>query len=113
VSEPDRTGQQGPKVVRGAGFGNGTEQFVRATLRQIRRLAVLVVGLTVVLIGLIMFVTPGPGLVVVPFGLAILAIEFVWARRLLHQVRDRAARLRDDYWRRDDAKSGKESNEGK
>jgi len=101
VNEPERPGQDRPEVVRGAGFGNGVEQFVRTTLRQVRRLAILVCGLTVALVGLIMFVTPGPGLVVLPLGLAILAIEFVWARRLLHQVRDRAARVRDDYWRRD------------
>ncbi|MDZ7828697.1 MAG: PGPGW domain-containing protein [Halofilum sp. (in: g-proteobacteria)] len=111
MSEPEQPGRERPEVVRGAGFGNGVEQFVRSTLRQIRRLAVLVVGLTVVLIGLIMFVTPGPGLVVVPIGLAILAIEFVWARRLLHQVRDRAARLRDDYWRRDGTNPRNESDE--
>lgn len=76
--------------------------FVRATLRHIRRLAILVVGLTVVLIGVIMFITPGPGLVVLPLGLAILAIEFVWARRLLAQVRERAVKMRDDYWRNND-----------
>ena len=79
---------------------NGVDLFVRTTLRQIRRLAVLVCGLTVVLIGLIMFVTPGPGLVVLPVGLGILAIEFVWARRLLAQVRERAVRLRQNGWRR-------------
>lgn len=81
---------------------NNVDWFVRATLRQIRRLAVLVCGLTVALIGLIMFVTPGPGLVVLPLGLAILALEFVWARRLLHQVRERAVKMRDDYWRGND-----------
>ncbi len=78
---------------------NSVDWFVRATVRQIRRLAILVCGLTVALIGVIMFVTPGPGLVVLPLGLAILAIEFVWARRLLTQVRERAVKLRDDYWR--------------
>ena len=79
---------------------NGVDLFVRMTLRQIRRLAILVCGLTVALIGLVMFVTPGPGLVVLPLGLAILAIEFVWARRLLAQVRDRAVNIRNEYWRR-------------
>lgn len=76
------------------------EQFVRTSLRQIRRLAILVVGLTVVLIGLVMLVTPGPALVVVPVGLAILALEFTWARHLLRHVRERAARVRAEYWDR-------------
>lgn len=87
---------------RGSTPANSVDWFVRATLRQIRRLAVLVVGLTVALVGLIMFVTPGPGLVVLPLGLAILALEFVWARRLLNQVRERAVKMRDDYWRSND-----------
>ncbi|MDZ7747727.1 MAG: PGPGW domain-containing protein [Halofilum sp. (in: g-proteobacteria)] len=79
---------------------SAVDQFVRMSLRQIRRLAILLVGLTVVLIGLVMLVTPGPALVVVPVGLAILAIEFTWARRLLRHVRERAARIRSDYWGR-------------
>lgn len=58
--------------------------------RHARRLIVLVVGLTVVLIGIAMLVLPGPAFVVIPLGLAILATEFVWARHLLHDLRDRA-----------------------
>ena len=95
VNEPDRPGDNAARTA------NGVELFVRTTLRQIRRLAVLVCGLTVVLIGVIMFVTPGPGLLVLPVGLGILAIEFVWARRLLAQVRERAVRLRGNGWRRE------------
>ena len=82
------------------GTPSAVDQFVRMSLRQIRRLAILLIGATVVLIGLIMLVTPGPALVVVPVGLAILAIEFTWARRLLRQVRERAAKVREDYWGR-------------
>ncbi|MBM4334315.1 MAG: hypothetical protein FJ108_00185 [Deltaproteobacteria bacterium] len=51
---------------------------------------VLVVGGTVLLIGVAMIVLPGPAFVVIPAGLAILASEFVWARRLLVRVRDYA-----------------------
>ncbi len=50
----------------------------------------LVVGGTVLLIGVAMVVLPGPAFVVIPAGLAILATEFVWARRLLVRVRDYA-----------------------
>lgn len=48
-----------------------------------------VVGATVVLIGVIMLLTPGPGLVVIPLGLAILSIEFAWAKIWLKRVRER------------------------
>lgn len=43
-------------------------------------------GFTVTLAGLIMFITPGPALVVVPIGLAMLALEFAWAERALHRA---------------------------
>ena len=66
------------------------EQLARLTLRAARRMVVLVIGGTVLLIGVAMLVLPGPGLVVAPLGLAILATEFVWAKRLLSRVRDSA-----------------------
>ena len=61
-------------------------------LRQLRRAAVAFVGGIVVTVGLAMIVLPGPAIIVVPAGLAILATEFEWARRLLHRVRRTADR---------------------
>lgn len=48
-----------------------------------RRVVVFIVGMTVLLIGIIMIVAPGPATLVIPAGLAILATEFVWARKWL------------------------------
>ncbi len=59
-------------------------------IRYARRIVIAVVGTTVVLIGLALLVLPGPALVVIPIGLAILATEFAWARRLLRIVRESA-----------------------
>ena len=59
------------------------------TYRAARRVVVAVVGVTVVLIGVVMLLTPGPGLVVIPLGLAILSIEFAWAKLWLKRVRER------------------------
>lgn len=53
----------------------------------LRRAVVAVIGFTVLLIGLAMVILPGPAIVVIPLGLAILATEFVWARRLLERAR--------------------------
>jgi len=64
------------------------------TLKQARRLIVGVAGATVVVIGIIMLVTPGPAVVVIPLGLGILATEFVWARTLLHHVKERIVKMR-------------------
>lgn len=67
------------------------EALARFTLRAAWRVIVLVVGGTVLLVGVAMLVLPGPGLIVAPAGLAILATEFLWARRLLARVRDSAS----------------------
>ncbi|HSQ23021.1 MAG TPA: HAD-IC family P-type ATPase [Pyrinomonadaceae bacterium] len=58
----------------------------------LRRALVGVIGFTVVLIGLALLVLPGPGLVVIALGLAILATEFVWAQALLRKARETIAR---------------------
>lgn len=62
------------------------------TYKAARRVVIGVVGATVVLIGAIMLVTPGPGLVVIPVGLAILSLEFAWARHWLRKVRESISR---------------------
>ena len=62
------------------------------TYKAARRIVVAIVGVTVVLLGLIMLVTPGPGLAVIPIGLAILSIEFAWARHWLRKVRETISR---------------------
>lgn len=59
----------------------------------LKRAVVAVIGFTVLLIGLAMVVLPGPAIVVIPLGLAILATEFVWARRLLDKARGRIASM--------------------
>jgi len=51
-----------------------------------RRIIVSIVGGTVVLIGCALLVLPGPAFVVIPVGLGILGVEFVWARRWLRKL---------------------------
>ena len=57
------------------------------TYKMARRIVIAVVGATVLIIGVIMIVTPGPALVLIPVGLAILSIEFAWARAWLKHLR--------------------------
>ena len=54
------------------------------------RIAFAAAGATVTLAGLVMFITPGPALIVIPIGLAMLALEFAWAERLLEHAVERA-----------------------
>ena len=46
-------------------------------------------GFSVVLVGVAMIVLPGPAVVVIPAGLAILGTEFVWAKQLLDKVKQK------------------------
>ena len=62
-------------------------------LRHAWRLVILVVGGTVLAIGVAMLILPGPAFVVIPIGLAILASEFVWAQRLLHKIKEQGQRM--------------------
>jgi len=64
-------------------------RIARITYQAARRIVIAVVGSTVLLLGVFMLVTPGPGLVVIPLGLAILSIEFAWARYWLHKLREK------------------------
>jgi tellurite resistance protein TerC len=56
---------------------------VQQLYKTIRRILVFAVGSTVLLIGGVLLFTPGPAFVVIPIGLAILAVEFAWGRRWL------------------------------
>ncbi len=72
---------------------------MRVVRRVSRLVAVSVVGSLLVAAGLVMLLTPGPGLLAIVAGLAVWAREFGWARHLLDRTRERiAARLgrRDD-----------------
>jgi len=76
--------EQDPELQEEARERNGV---IPAALRQVWRLIILVVGVTVVAVGVAMIVLPGPAFVVIPAGLGILATEFMWARRLLDRVK--------------------------
>jgi tellurite resistance protein TerC len=56
-------------------------------LRQVWRVIIFVMGGTVMLIGIAMLVLPGPAFLVIPTGLAILGLEYRWARRWLRQAK--------------------------
>ena len=70
------------------------KHFVFRTLGQAKRLIVTVIGFTILAAGIAMIVLPGPAVVVIPIGLAILATEFIWARKLLDTVKERIKRMR-------------------
>jgi tellurite resistance protein TerC len=63
-----------------------------STFRAVRKIAIAVAGASVVAVGVLMLVLPGPAFFVIPAGLAILGLEFAWARRWLLHVREHGDR---------------------
>jgi len=65
------------------------------TIKQVKRLIVIVFGFTLLAAGVAMIVLPGPAFVFIPAGLAILATEFLWAKKLLQRVREKLGRNKE------------------
>ena len=65
------------------------------TLRQAKRIIKIVVGFTLLILGILLLVLPGPGWVIIFFGLALLAAEFAWARLLLDRLKTAAGQVKN------------------
>lgn len=73
----------------------------------LRRIIVGLIGGTIVLFGIALIFLPGPGSVVVPIGLLVLASEFAWARWLLGRGKKVVNQARERW--RDTVESARES----
>lgn len=71
--------------------------FVR-TLQQAKRFVRILFGFTLLVIGILMIFTPGPGWLTIILALGVLAAEFVWARRLLDRLKQQGTRLRESVF---------------
>jgi len=60
---------------------------IKETYKVAKRIIVTVVGLSILVIGIVMIIAPGPALILIPVGLAILGLEFAWARHWLKRLR--------------------------
>ncbi len=67
------------------------------TVQQAKRLIKVVMGFTVLALGCIMLVTPGPGIVIIILGLAILGTEFVWAKKLMKRFEKEAVNVKNSF----------------
>jgi len=61
---------------------------IKETYKVAKRVVVAVVGLSILVIGIVMIIAPGPALILIPVGLAILGLEFAWARHWLKRLRE-------------------------
>ena len=68
-----------------------------APFRMAKRIAIGIVGGTVLIIGIGMIVLPGPAFVVIPVGLGILGLEFAWARIWLRKAKAKAEEVARNF----------------
>ncbi|MFH2021037.1 MAG: PGPGW domain-containing protein [archaeon] len=66
-------------------------------LRKVKKIAVFVIGMTILIIGIAMILLPGPAILVIPLGLAILATEFLWAKEWLHKIKVKTAEIKHRF----------------
>jgi len=70
----------------------------KAALKLVRT----ILGFSVLIVGVMMIVLPGPAVVVIPIGLAILATEYAWARRYLTKFKEGGEKLGAVVFRKKD-----------
>jgi Flp pilus assembly protein TadB len=75
--------------------GRQAAALYRALPRPLRRVLVLIAAAVLIVAGVAELVLPGPGLLVLAAALAVLALEFEWARRWLERSRSAAGRAID------------------
>lgn len=71
------------------------EHLAVVSYKQAKRLVVLMVGSTLLLVGIILLFLPGPGTLVVLVGLTVMSAEFAWARLWLRRVKRSMKKIKD------------------
>jgi hypothetical protein len=66
-------------------------EVIRFIARSSKRIAISIVGGVLVLGGLAMLVLPGPGILVIALGFAVLGTEYAWAAAALERTKQAAA----------------------
>jgi len=75
------------------------------TFQQAKRFLRILVGFTLLALGIVLVFSPAPGWLIMLLGLGLLGVEFVWARRLLNSMKQQGVRLRDALFARGNAHS--------
>lgn len=59
-----------------------------------KKFFIALMGITVLVVGIVLLILPGPGLPIIAAALAILATEFLWARRAMRKAKGAVAKVR-------------------
>lgn len=70
------------------------KRLIPRTVDEARRVIKIVIGFSFLIVGVAMLVLPGPAVIVIPIGLAIIGTEFLWARKLLDTVKLRLLHMK-------------------
>lgn len=73
--------------------------MIFVSVEQVRRIFRIVAGFTLLAVGVVMLLTPGPGWLTILLGLGLLAAEFMWARRLMDRIKREGGRIRNAVMR--------------
>ena len=57
------------------------------TIVKVKRFLFTLIGFTILMIGIVMIVFPGPAFIIIPLGLAILGTEYVWANKMFEKMK--------------------------
>ena len=98
------------RVARWVWFPFGV--VLRFIVQSGKRIAVTIIGFVLLLAGIVMIVTPGPGILLIIAGLAVLATEYVWAERLLNLAKQKAAQAKDTITRKKSRPNENEAGSG-
>jgi len=63
-------------------------------LNYAKKVVIFVFGITVLLIGILLLVLPGPGILLIAIALLILATEFLWAKKFLEKIKEKSKRIK-------------------
>ena len=77
-----------------------------APYRVAKRIAIGIVGGSILIVGICLIVLPGPAFVVIPVGLGILSIEFAWARIWLKKAKAKAEGMARNFTQKKNDDSG-------
>lgn len=94
-----------PQIVESTAVDSRAKRTWRLTYRTARRIVIAVIGATVVLLGIAMLILPGPGLLTIIGGLALLGLEFAFAKRWLERIKTTTRWAVDEAKRRVGRKS--------
>lgn len=63
-------------------------------IKKTRRFFIGLIGITILVIGILMIILPGPAIIFIPLGLTILATEYIWAKIWLKKLKSKVSEIK-------------------